>query len=457
MKRSRWARLFGLPAATALVLASCGGGNDSATGDAGGEPTGDGGRSSDGGTGLNDSSLPIGSDAMVAPPSDGAVGSCLGSTLLSELGKDHLLVGGSMQDATAAMAPFDARYIYISGGLFDGTAPCTSCTSNCTTGGTSCSGGACSWWGCWQDTSQAPGQYPGEFVSTCSHATPAQIPMITYYEILQGSGANEGAGEVTAANDATFMHRYFADWRFLLQKVGQSQALFHVEPDFWGYAMQVNPDPTAIPAAVASANSTDCAGMPNTIAGMGKCMIAMVRTYAPNAKVGLHASAWATNIDVTGNTSPSLDVAGEAMKLATFLLACGAGSADFDVVETSDRDAGYYASIGRDTAWDATNTTLPDFHQDFAWATALAEAVGKPNLWWQTPLGNALQNNTTDHWQDNRVQYFFGHMNEMAAAHGVGVVYGAGATGQTTPESDGGYFVSESKAYFMAGGQALCE
>jgi len=445
------ARVVCLPAATAIVAASCGGSSGG-----GASPSSDGGVTT-GGDAAADGSLPIGSDAMVAPPADGAVGSCLGSTLLGELGKNHLLVGGSMEDATAAMAPFDARYIYISGGLFDGTEPCTSCTSNCTTGGTSCSGGGCSWWGCWQDTSQAPGKYPAEFVSTCHGATPAQIPMITYYEILQGSGAQEGAGEVTAANDASFMHRYFADWRFLLQQIGQSTALLHIEPDFWGYAMQVNTDPTAIPAAVASANSTDCASMPNTIAGMAKCMISMVHTYAPNAKVGLHASAWATNIDVTENTSATLDVAGEATKLATFLKACGAGDADFDVVETSDRDAGYYASIGRMTAWDATNSTLPDFHQDFAWATALAEAVGKPNLWWQTPLGNAMQNNTPNHWQDNRVEYFFGHMNEMAAAHGIGVVYGAGASGQTTPESDGGYFVSQSKAYFSAGGQALCQ
>ncbi len=68
-----------------------------------------------------------------------------------------------------------------------------------------------------------------------------------------------------------------------------------------------------------------------------------------------------------------------------------------------------------------------------------------------------MQNNTTNHWQDNRVQYFFGHMNEMAAAHGIGVVYGAGAGDQTMPETDGGYFVSQSNAYFTAGGEALCQ
>ena len=31
-----------------------------------------------------------------------------------------------------------------------------------------------------------------------------------------------------------------------------------------------------------------------------------------------------------------------------------------------------------------------------------------PALYWQTPLGNAAQNNTTNHYKDNRVDYFFG-------------------------------------------------
>jgi hypothetical protein len=281
--------------------------------------------------------------------------------------------------------------------------------------------------------------------------------MITYYEILQASGVSEGAPEVTqAATNATFMAKYFADWRFLLKQIGMGVALLHIEPDFWGYAEQLSEDPTSLPAAVASANGTDCGSMPNTIAGMGRCMVAMVRTYAPHALVALHASAWGTNVDVELNTSPTLDVAAVAQKTAKFLAACGESAADFVVVETSDRDAGYYQSQGRNTWWDATNATLPDFHQDLAYVKALTEALSKPALYWQTPLGNASQNNTTDHWQDNRVDYFFGHMNELAAAHAVGAAFGAGAGGQTTPESDGGNFVTKAKGYYAAGGQALC-
>ena len=190
---------------------------------------------------------------------------------------------------------------------------------------------------------------------------------------------------------------------------------------------------------------------------MGKCMIAMTRKYAPHALVALHASTWSTNMDVSLNTDPNLNIAGEAQKTAAFLAACGEAEADFVVVETSDRDAGYYQTVqSRQTWWDDTNATLPDFHQDFAWVKALTEALGKPALYWQTPLGNAAQNDTANHYKDNRVDYFFGHMSELAAAHAFGAAFGAGAGDQTQPETDGGYFVAKAKAYYAAGGQPFC-
>jgi hypothetical protein len=376
---------------------------------------------------------------VISPHGDAGAGSCLGASFLAATGRDHLLVGGSMQAATAAMAPFDLQYLYISGGLADGTGPCSSCATNCTAGGTTCanSGPGCAWWGCWQYDVPPPGDYVRTFDTTWATATPAQIPMYTYYQLLQSSGVTEGPLEITqAANDETFMARYFADWRFLLQQIGSSVAILHNEPDFWGYGQKVGSDPTMIPAAVASANGTDCGSLPNTLAGMGQCMIAMTRKYAPKALVGLHASAWSTNVDVSLNTMASLDVAGEAKKTAAFLAACGEM---------------------RDTWWDDTNATLPDFAQDFAWVTALTEALSQPALWWQTPLGNSAQGNMADHYQDNRVDYFLTHMDQLAAAHGVGAAFGAGAGDQTTPESDGGNFVTKAQTYFSGGGQALCQ
>ncbi|MFT3913883.1 MAG: Ig-like domain-containing protein [Anaeromyxobacteraceae bacterium] len=370
-----------------------------------------------------------------------AGGACLASGLLASLGKSDLLVGLSGADASAAAAAWDLRYVYLAGVVKD---PAGACTGP----------GYSAWWGCWQDLSQPPGQYVTGFVSAA--AARGQVPMFTYYVLLPASGAPEGAGEVAAAKDVSFMATYLRDWRFLLQRVGTSKALLHVEPDLWGYAEQANADPHQVPAAVATANPTDCAGQENSFAGLGRCMIAMVRTYAPNAMVGLHASAWGTKIDVLGNTNASFDVEAEGRKLGVWLAAAGADVSDFVVADQSDRDAGYYASLGRDTWWDATNATLPNFHQALAWANAVAGAVGRPILWWQVPVGNLNQANTTSHWQDNRVQYFFDHPAEYAASGAVGIAFGAGADGQTVPETDGGYLVSRAKAYLDAGGTPAC-
>lgn len=56
-----------------------------------------------------------------------------------------------MTDATAAAAPFDVHYIYLAGGIADGTGPCQRCASSCTSRGNLCDnqhGGGC--WGCYQ-------------------------------------------------------------------------------------------------------------------------------------------------------------------------------------------------------------------------------------------------------------------------------------------------------------------
>ena len=186
------------------------------------------------------------------------------------------------------------------------------------------------------------------------------------------------------------MKRYFNDYRFMLQQIGNARAIVHIEPDFWGYAEQHASDPTTEMAAVATANSTDCGSMPNTIAGMGQCMIAMTRKYAPKTLVGLHASEWSTNIDVglEHEQEPRRRGRGEEDGGLPRRVR-RVGARDLVIVETSDRDAGYYQSQGRNTSWDATNATLPDFHQDFAWVKALTETLGKAALYWQTPLGNA--------------------------------------------------------------------
>lgn len=397
--------------------------------------------------------------AVASPPAE--PGACLGAGLLAGLSRSHVLVGLSGDDGAAAGAPYDLRYQYLAGPLPDGAGPCASCASGCTAAGQSCANAAgCGWWGCWQWDQLPPGQFAADFVAAARGR--GQIPMITYYLILPASGVAEGTAEATqAATSPAFMARYLADWRFLLQRIGEETAFLHVEPDFWGYAQHASLDagaaPSAMPAAVASANPLDCGGCGDTLAGLGRCLVGMVRKYAPNARVGLHASGWGTKWDVLLNANASFDVAGEARKLGAFLKAVGADAGDFLVADMSDRDAGYYQSMSRDTWWDASNATLPHFHQAFAWGAAVAETVGRPMLWWQIPVGNMAQSNAPDHWQDNRVDYLLTHPAEVAAAHGLGLAFGAGAAGQTTPSTDGDNLAARVQAYAAGGGEPLCQ
>jgi hypothetical protein len=384
---------------------------------------------------------------------------CLASPVLADLGAEQrLLVGADMSESVAELAPFDIRYLYLAGGLADGDGPCARCDSSCTAGGVSCSassGPTCGWWGCWQDPALPPGEYARDLLRRTQAA--GQIPLISYYELLQTTKVTEGSAEIVALRDVALMTRYFNDWRFVLGQIGKSRALLHVEPDLWGYAERVAADPHQIAAAVRAANPTDCAGHEDSVAGLGRCLIAMVRKYAPSAKVGLHASAWGTGVDVHENTDSRLDVAAEGRRLADFLLACGAGDSDFVVVEASDRDAGFYKSIGRATFWDATNATLPNFRQAFAWTRAVTERIGHPALFWQLPLGNMSLPNVTYQWQDNRVDYFFSHPGEVASTNAFGMVFGAGAEGQTNPSTDRGNFVTRVQQLAAAGGQAACQ
>jgi hypothetical protein len=365
---------------------------------------------------------------------------CIGSTLMSGLGKTHLMAGASMADGTAKLASWDIRYLYIAGGLQTGATPCTTCDASCSNGG---------WWGCYQ---QPVGQYAKSVVSV--YSGDGQIPWFTYYEVLQSSGAGEGTPEVQALNNAAYAPKYLGDLRFLFQQIGNSKAMVHIEPDFWAYAQQLNADPTKIPVQLSS--FSDCGTLAPNLAGFVQCIFTLRTKYAPNVRVGLHASVFASGTDVSTNSNPALDVAGEAKKVANFLKAVGADAGDFIVMDASDRDAGYYASIGNPHAWDATNQTLPDFHQDFTWAQTLSETLGLPMFYWQVPVGDPNENNTNNHWKDNRVDYFYAHTDELAAAHVAGMLFGAGDGNQTTPESDNGYLTAKQKTYAAGSGQAVC-
>ena len=372
---------------------------------------------------------------------------------MTSIGRKKLLIGYAGDDDVASRAPFDLRYTYLCGG------PIGDPSQNCT---------SYNWWQCWEQNLGEPphGNVVQELISKAT--AHGGIAMFTYYVILQASGVGEGAAEVqNAATDRTFMAKYLGDFRTMLDRIGSSVAFIHIEPDFWGYAGQltvpVGKDAHALPAAVDASGDCPSPAFEQTIAGLGRCMISMVRVHAPNAKVGLHASAWGTNQDVLLNKDPRFDVQGEGRRLGQFMVSAGADLGDFVVADMSDRDAGCYQNgssswcwgAPRDTWWH-TDSTLPNFAQAFMWAKSVADTVGRPIVFWQIPVGNMNQNNTAEHWQDNRVDYLFHHAVDVVNAGAIGMAFGAGEDHQTTPSTDGNYLIDMTNGLASQGGVAIC-
>jgi hypothetical protein len=72
---------------------------------------------------------------------------------------------------------------------------------------------------------------------------------------------------------------------------------------------------------------------------------------------------------------------------------------------------------------------------------------------WQVPEGNQYfdtENNTNGHYQDNRAEYFFGHIAELSGVGIIGVLFGAG-NGGSTVQYDGTNDGTTNPASFCTG------
>lgn len=98
---------------------------------------------------------------------------------------------------------------------------------------------------------------------------------------------------------------------------------------------------------------------------------------------------------------------------------------------------------------DESNATSPNFTEYLAMAKQYHDGIGRPLIWWQTPLGvpSSTPGGTPNHYRDNRVHYFLTHPSELVAVGGVGVVFGAGWSTQTSITTDNGQFKTLSTAY----------
>jgi hypothetical protein len=343
--------------------------------------------------------------------------------------------------------PFDYAYTYLAGGVNTGTG-----------------------WETWN----ANAQYP-LFYAQSAHARGA-IPVLPYYMLLQSSGpcgsCSEPARDLAHLTSDPVMAAYYADFAKLMQRLGNGTydgvagyggtAVVQVEPDLSGYAEQavlsapdcyghctgVGNDPNLLQASVASSGFTDVVAYPNTWRGFNLALLHLRDLYAPNVKLAFHVSNWSTWRDIGSDTDPNLDPVAQGNLAGAFAAASGvssapAGTSTYDLVfnDVSDRDAGYYKYVlGRAHAfWDRQNVALPDFTRWERYLGAITATTGRSAMVWQVPLGNqwsASENNTDGHYQDNRAEYFFGHVNELANVGVIGVLFGRGNGGSTTNTDD---------------------
>ncbi len=322
----------------------------------------------------------------------------------------HLLLGVSDQPGDAQRlrhhARFDARYQYLSGGVNTG-------------------GG----WSTWNTGASFASRYVNESIAA------QMIPVLTYYQLLQSRpavGTDELHKDLSNLRNPVTMAAYWADWTLLLRSIAAPSAhhlvVIHVEPDLWGYLQQAH-----------------AVGLARTFAHH---LLALRDRLAPRVLLAWHLSVWGTNEDPTYSKPSLAHMDRLAADSAGFYESL---HARFDLVfnDVTDRDAGFYKVIEGNprTAWGPA-----DFRRHDAYIAGFTRRTRTPVVLWQLPLGNTMLNNTWDHFRDNRVQWWLGdgsapHLAATRDSGVIGLLFGGGAGGTTSPQTDGGLFYRLSARY----------
>lgn len=307
------------------------------------------------------------------------------------------------------------------------------------------------------------------------------VPVVQYYQMNGEPGGTEGQFLAKTQNAAT-MNSYFADFKILMQRAKDfgKPVVVLLEADGFGFLQQqTNHNPNAY-AAIEDSGLADLASLPNNVAGFGLAFLQLRKTVAANNVVlGLHVSGWASGKDiayfnVTDPLVPEVDRVYDY--LAPFGLASNVTGTTYDLVvaDPLDRDADYYRlEHGVDRWWDASDTasiSSKSFNRYAEWLRLWNVKSSKRWILWQIPLGNSASLNVYnaanpgEGYKDNRAEYFFAngtaHLAKFADAGVIALLFGAGASGQSSYEtdrfSDGQLFLkSRAGAFLNAGGMPL--
>jgi hypothetical protein len=277
----------------------------------------------------------------------------------------------------------------------------------------------------------------GSFVSRYTAESRAAhiVPVFSYYMLLQSKpGAGEGEQQADLANvrNPGTMRAYWADLtRFFQRAAGRTPVVLHFEPDLWGYIEQAaqGDDAATVPAVVPD-------GLPQNAAGFAQEIVQLRNRVAPNVILAYHMSGWGTRHDIVYEDPSDRAVVAYATRSAAFYRSLHAAF-DLSFEDFSDRDAGYYEKTqGNSKTW----FTPADFHRHLLYGRTFVRRAGIRMAAWQIPLGNTLMravNDTTGHYQDNRVQWLLNgasgraHLRAYAEAGFIGFLFGGGGPGTT--------------------------
>ena len=325
----------------------------------------------------------------------------------------HVVLGLTDAPGDAAhprtRAPLDARYQYLAGGVNTGKG-----------------------WAAWNPNGTFASLYVRESIGR--HV----IPVLTYYQLLRSRpsvGTNELEKDLSNLRNPATMRAYWADFSLLLRRVAPAAqrhlVVIHVEPDLWGFLEQAH--------ATALART------------FARHLLALRNRLAPHVLLAWHLSVWGTNEDPT-YSKPSLDHMDQlAATSAAFYQSLGA---PFDLVfnDLTNRDAGFYRTVlhNPNTAWGPE-----DFRRHDAYIAGFTRRTHTRVVLWQLPLGNTTLNETSGRYTDDRLQWWFqdptgAHLRATRDAGVIGLLFGGGAPGTTSAQTDGGLFYRLARRYFAA-------
>jgi hypothetical protein len=305
-------------------------------------------------------------------------------------------------------APFKYRYQYLAAGVNTGNG-----------------------WSTWNENGSFVTRYIDETVKA------RMTPVFTYYMIRQSLPGRDNSDEPKAVlgnlRNASTMKAYWRDLQLFFRRAGAThrKVILHVEPDMWGYLQQ--------------------AGQQKLARSLARRVVQLRNRYARKVSLGYHLSVWGTNTDISIQDPRPAEVDRLAARAVRFYKSL---RTRFDLVfgEFSDRDSGFkqhiYGVSRRDAWW-----TKHDFDRHVRFLARFHRSVPRPIVLWQIPLGNMGLSDTWGRFRDNRPQWLLGtgsrrHLRAYGRAGVRALLFGGGAEGTTSEESDRGWFLRHARQYY---------